>query len=544
MDKNTFYVFVTGGVVSGLGKGIASASIGSLLKDSGFNVSLMKIDPYINIDPGTQRPGEHGEVFVTEDGAETDLDLGHYERFTDIPTRKISNTTTGQIYKTVIERERKGDYQGQTVQIIPHITDEIQRRIIILGKETEADIVICEIGGTIGDIESLPFIEAIRQMSHRLGKENCCYVHLTLIPYIRSSGELKTKPTQHSVRELRELGITPDFLICRTEKKISDEHLGKISLYCNVDKGKIIQGYDVNNIYAVPYEFFKQDFHLKIIEKFGLKPKKKKEKTKWEIFKSSNPVIVDGSVKIAVVGKYTDCQDAYKSIDEALYHAGVHNKQLIEIVKIDSENLNDEEVLSKGNFNGILIPGGFGTRGFEGKILAAGFARDNNIPFFGICYGLHAAVISWARDVLNLEHANTTECSPKTEFNVIDLMEEQKSISNMGGTMRLGNYECYLGGSKNSIAHKAYAQKEIQERHRHRYEYNSRFFLQFEETGLTVTGVNPETGLAEIIEIDNKIRKHPFYIGVQFHPEFNSRPFRPHPVFREFIAAATKREKK
>lgn len=570
------YIFVTGGVVSGLGKGIATASIGALLKELGLKVAIQKCDPYLNIDPGTMNPFQHGEVFVTSDGAETDLDLGHYERFLDEETQKLSNQTTGQVYTTVCGKERRGDYQGQTVQIVPHITNEIQRRIIQLGKETDADVVMCEIGGTIGDIESLPFLEAIRQMPAKCGKENVCYIHLTLVPYIDASGEIKTKPTQHSVRELTSIGINPDILLCRTKKNMKEEHIEKIALYCNVDKEDIIQGHDVGNVYEIPYRFFQQNFHNRVMHHLNIK--REMTETKWKKFYHEPACVIKHSTyteeeyrsrhpKIAIVGKYTECDDAYKSIDEALRHASFDVDKVLCIDKIESEILEkatpDQISHELEEYDGILIPGGFGPRGFEGKIIAANWARENKVPFFGICYGMQAAAIAGARYRCQLEDANSTECNSQTKNPVIDLMEDQKSVL-FGGTMRLGNYDCEI--NQFSLAAMIYRKIirygtikslpkveriiyetdrfvhipeilacidkwPIQERHRHRYEFNNEYKEQLEGKGFIFSGINPESNLVEIIEYPD----HPFYIGVQYHPEFKSRPFKPHPIFEEFI---------
>ncbi|MFA5143457.1 MAG: CTP synthase [Candidatus Omnitrophota bacterium] len=525
------YIFVTGGVISSLGKGIASASIGKILESRGLKVTLMKFDPYINVDPGTMNPYQHGEVYVTEDGAETDLDLGHYERFTGARISKFNNITTGQIYNCVISRERKGDYLGKTIQVIPHITDAIKERIRKCQEVSGAEIVIVEIGGTVGDIESLPFLEAIRQFRLDMGYDNVLYIHLTLVPYIKVADEVKTKPTQHSVGTLREIGIIPDILVCRTEKPLSDSVKEKISLFCNVKKEAVIESPDVDSIYQIPLVFKKQILdeiilsHFKLICKFS-------DLNDWEkcvVSKTLNP---DNKVTVAVIGKYIELQDAYKSIYEALAHAGIHNDARVEIKKIDSEDLEKggiEKILA--GISGILVPGGFGYRGIEGKIKAVKFARRNNIPFLGICLGMQCAVIEFARHVCNLKGASSAEFR-KTKYPVIDLLETQKGVKDLGGTMRLGAYPCKV--KNNSLAHRVYGKGLIDERHRHRYEFNNKYRKEFEKKGMIFSGIYPKKGLVEIVEL----RDHPYFIAVQFHPEFKSKPDKAHPLFREFIGAA------
>ncbi|MDI6758605.1 MAG: CTP synthase [Candidatus Omnitrophota bacterium] len=530
----TKFIFVTGGVISSLGKGITSASIGKILESRLLKVTLMKLDPYINVDPGTMNPYQHGEVYVTEDGAETDLDLGHYERFISSPMTKFNNVTTGQIYNAVISRERRGDYLGKTIQVIPHITNEIKERIKKVAEVSCADIVIIEIGGTVGDIESLPFLEAARQFTLDKGRENVLYVHVTLVPYIKCSQEIKTKPTQHSVGTLREIGIQPDVLICRTEKPLTAELKDKISLFCNVAKETVIEARDVESIYQVPLVFKEQVLdeiilsHFKLISKFS-------ELKEWEknvIEKAINP---KKKVCIALVGKYIALQDAYKSIYEALSHAGIHNDAKIEIRKIDSEDL--EKANAKEVFEGacgILVPGGFGYRGIEGKIKAIRFSRENKIPFLGLCLGMQCAVIEFARTCCGLKDANSTEFRPKTKYPVISLLEEQKKIKDLGGTMRLGAYPCKI--KNNTAAFRVYGKNLVLERHRHRYEFNNKYKKLFQEKGMVFSGVYQKNNLAEIVEV----KGHPYFIAVQFHPEFKSKPDYSHPLFREFIKAALK----
>lgn len=532
--KNTKYIFVTGGVTSSLGKGIVSASLGLLLKSRGFKVTIQKLDPYINIDPGTLNPYEHGECYVTEDGAETDLDLGHYERFLDSQTSQNNNVTTGKIYQTVIEKERKGDFLGKTVQVIPHITNEIKRRIKILAKK-EYDIIITEIGGTVGDIESLPYIESVRQLKWELGENNSMVIHLTLLPYLASSGELKTKPSQHSVRQLMESGIQADVLVCRTEYKIPKEQRAKLAQFCNVPLENVIECKDLDTIYEVPLYLQKQDFDDVVLKELGLKSDKEADLKDWKNFlkKYQNP---KKKVEIALVGKYVSLQDSYKSIAEAFIHAGADLETEVKIRWVYSGDITNDNVenLFKG-IDGMLIAPGFGDRGIEGKILSAKYARENNIPILGICLGMQVMTIEFARNVLGMAKANSMEFDTSTPEPVISLMEEQKNVVEKGGTMRLGAWKCSLkAGSKLS---EIYGAKTISERHRHRYEFNSEFKDEFEKNGLIPTGFNPETGLVETVELGN----HPFYIGVQYHPEYKSTVATPHPLFKALIKAATKK---
>jgi len=532
---NTKYIFVTGGVSSSLGKGIIAASLAKLLQSSGFSVTIQKLDPYINVDPGTLNPYEHGECYVTNDGAETDLDLGHYERFLNIPTSQANNVTTGRIYQTVINKERKGDYLGKTVQIIPHITNEIKRRIKILGQTGDYDIVITEIGGTVGDIESLPYIEAVRQLKWDLGKHNAIVIHLTLIPYLAAAKELKTKPTQHSVKELMQSGISPDILVCRTEHHIGDDIKRKLALFCNVDKESIIESIDANTIYDVPNLMLHEGLHEVVLNKLDLKASKKPVLTRWNQFLHNykNP---EGTVEIGLVGKYIELQDAYKSILEALDHAGAQNKLKVNIHPIHSEDLNEQNAseMLKG-LQGLVVAPGFGDRGIEGKIAAVQYVRENNIPFLGICLGMQMAVIEYARNVLNLKNANSTEMSRNTLHPVIDIMEDQKMVTEKGGTMRLGAWDCKL--EKDSKAFKIYGKELISERHRHRYEYNNDYLKKLTEAGLIPTGFNPKTGLVEIIEIPT----HKWFIGVQYHPEYKSTVLDPHPLFAAFVLACSEK---
>jgi CTP synthase len=526
------FIFVTGGVISSLGKGITSASIGSILEARGLKVTLMKFDPYINVDPGTMNPYQHGEVYVTEDGAEADLDLGHYERFTSASMTKFNNVTTGQVYNAVITKERHGDYLGKTIQVIPHITDEIKERVEKVAGVTGADIVIAEIGGTVGDIESLPFLEAARQFGLDMGKDNVLYVHVTLVPYIKCAEEIKTKPTQHSVGTLREIGIQPDVLICRTEKTLSNELKEKISLFCNVQKEAVIEARDVESIYEIPLIFKAQVLdeiilsHFKLISKYC-------ELKDWEknvVEKASNP---KNKVTVAMVGKYITLQDAYKSIYEALIHAGIANDTKVEIKKIDSEDIEKQGAQKNlAGVCGILVPGGFGYRGIEGKIKAIRFAREKKIPFLGLCLGMQCAVIEFARNSCGLKEANSTEFKPKTKYPAISLLAEQNKIKDLGGTMRLGAFPCSI--KKSSLAHKVYGKTIIQERHRHRYEFNNKYKKLFEKKGMVFSGIFRKKNLVEIIEL----KDHPFFIAVQFHPEFKSKPDKAHPLFREFIKAA------
>ncbi len=528
----TKYIFVTGGVLSSLGKGICAASLGRLLKARGYSITIQKLDPYINIDPGTMNPIQHGEVFVTDDGGETDLDLGHYERFIDEDLSKYNNFTTGKIYQNVIENERRGDYLGSTVQVIPHITDEIKASIIKTLERRKTDFVITEIGGTVGDIESLPFLEAIRQFKKDVGKENVLYVHVTYIPYLKTSGELKSKPTQHSVKELRSIGVQPDIIICRCDRKLGNGLKDKISLFCDIDKEDTIEAIDADHLYEIPIMLQKENLDLRVLEKLGLKPGKS-DLSNWErlVDKIHN---LKGSVKIGIVGKYTDLKDAYISIAESLNHGGYHHGKNVEIVLINSETIGKDSTRNKllSEVDGILIPYGFGQRGIAGKIEAVKYARENGVPFFGICLGLQCSVIEFSKNVLGIKDANSSEFDPDTKNPVIDLMFEQKSVKEKGGTMRLGSYKCRLKTGSNAF--KAYGRENIQERHRHRFELNSKYIPMLEKAGMTITGVNPDKGLAEIIEIKN----HPWFLAVQFHPEFKSRPDKPHPLFKDFIGAA------
>ncbi|EJO5346206.1 CTP synthase [Clostridium botulinum] len=527
---STKYIFVTGGVVSSLGKGITAASLGRLLKNRGLKVSIQKFDPYINIDPGTMSPYQHGEVFVTEDGAETDLDLGHYERFIDENLSKNSNVTTGKIYWSVISKERKGDYLGATVQVIPHITNEIKSRVYRVAKEKEVDVVITEIGGTIGDIESLPFLESIRQIKYEVGRENVCFIHVTLLPFLGKAGELKTKPTQHSVKELRGIGIQPDIIVCRSEKQIPEELKEKIGLFCNVNKEDVIQNLDAENLYEVPLMLHKENLDTLVCNKLGLNCSEI-DNTEW-ISMVNNIKNLSKNTTIGLVGKYVELHDAYISIVEALNHGGFENDSKVNIKWINSEHI-DESNFDKHlkDVDGILVPGGFGDRGIEGKILAAKWSRENKIPFLGICLGMQCAVIEFARNVLNYKGAHSAEIDPHTKYPVIDLMPEQKDIDNMGGTMRLGSYPCKL--LKGTNAEKAYGQEVVYERHRHRYEFNNEYRSKLTEAGLILSGTSPDDRLVEIVEI----KDHPWYVGAQFHPELKSRPNKPHPLFKDFIKA-------
>ncbi len=525
------YIFVTGGVVSSLGKGIASASLGMLLKKRGLKVSLQKFDPYLNVDPGTMSPFQHGEVFVTEDGAETDLDLGHYERFLDEDLSRDHNVTAGQIYDSIISRERRGDYLGRTVQVIPHVTDEIKSRIVKVGEKLGVDVCISEIGGTVGDIESLPFLESIRQMRLELGKENTVFVHLTLVPYIEAARELKTKPTQHSVRELREIGIQPDILLCRTSKPLSSEARHKIALFCNVSEEAVIEARDVASVYEVPLVFHKGGLDSLVVSLLNLRCGEP-DLREWEamVEKIRNP---GGEVEIAVVGKYVDLQDAYKSINEAFVHAGIENDVHVRTAWVDASAVNTKtsnDLLAP--YDGILVPGGFGERGTEGMFEAVRYARENKVPFLGICLGLQCAVIEFARNCCGLEGANSSEFDSGTPYPVIDLMPDQRHISQYGGSMRLGAYPCHV--REGTVVYRAYGKTVISERHRHRYEFNNLYRELMESKGLIISGTSPDGALVEIIEV----REHPWFVGCQFHPELKSRPGRAHPLFRDFISAA------
>jgi len=517
------YIFVTGGVLSSLGKGVSSAAIASLLEEMGYRVTLQKLDPYLNVDPGTMSPYQHGEVYVTEDGAETDLDLGHYERFTKAQMGRENNITSGRVYFNVLQRERKGDYLGATVQVIPHITNEIKR--LIRSIEKDHDFVIVEVGGTVGDIESLPFLEAIRQLGMELGRENCVYVHVTYVPYVKSVGELKTKPTQHSVKELRAIGIQPDVLICRSECEIPKEVKEKISLFTNVSPSAVISAHDVETIYEVPLLFQKQGLHLWLAKRFNLEPKD--GEGKWEkivsIIKNAKE-----EVKVALVGKYVSLRDAYKSVVEALTHGSIANHVKLNILWVNSENV-EEELLHEAD--GILVPGGFGERGIEGKIEAINYGRLSKKPTFGICLGMQLMCVEFARNVLNLKGANSTEFDPNTPHPVIDIMEEQKQIEELGGTMRLGAYPCVL--KEGTKVREIYKKEVIYERHRHRYEFNNAYRELFERNGFVISGLSPDGRLVEVVEL----KDHPWFIGCQFHPEFKSKPFDPHPLFVSFIKA-------
>jgi len=527
------YIFVTGGVTSSLGKGIISASLGRLLQAHGFRVTIQKLDPYINVDPGTLNPYEHGECYVTDDGAETDLDLGHYERFLNISTSQANNVTTGKIYQSVINKEREGDYLGKTVQVIPHITDEIKRRILQLEVSGDFDIIITEIGGTVGDIESLPYLEALRQIRRDMKREDIINIHLTLIPYLSAAKELKTKPTQHSVKELQETGIQPDILVCRTEKPLPRDIRKKLALFCNVQDESVIEAIDASSIYQVPILMQKENLDQIVLNGLELEPRQDINLDTWKdfLFKLENP---KHFIKIALVGKYNELPDAYKSIYESFIHAGAPNNCQVEVVPIHSEQLEKTDNFKEffGNVHGVLVAPGFGERGIEGKIRAIKYVRENHIPFFGICLGMQTAVIEFFRNVVGLEHAHSTEINQMTEDPVIDLMQEQKVISQKGGTMRLGAYKCVV--KEDSLAQKIYGLEEISERHRHRYEFNNAYLKQMEEHGMVASGVNPESGLIEIIEL----KDHPFFIGVQFHPELKSRVEKAHPIFESFIKAA------
>ncbi len=527
---NTKYVFVTGGVASSLGKGIISASLAKLLQARGLKVTIQKFDPYINIDPGTLNPYEHGECYVTEDGAETDLDLGHYERFLGVYTSKANNVTTGKIYNTVISKEREGAYLGKTVQIVPHITDEIKRRMMLLAKTRDYDVIITEIGGTVGDMESHPFVEAVRQLQWELPEEDCVTIHLTLVPYLRAAKELKTKPTQHSVQMLQQSGVQPDIIVCRTEYDLSPELRKKVALFCNVKPGHVIQSIDADSIYKVPLKMQEEGLDKLVLNHFAIEaPEPNLDKWKDFIRRLDNP---KRTVEIALVGKY-NLQDAYKSILEAFVHAAAANECKVKVQYIHSENLNEdnaEELLGKKN--GILVAPGFGERGLEGKIAAIKYAREHGVPFFGICLGMQMCVVEFARNVLGMDGACSTEVNPATTFPVINLMEDQKSTTSKGGTMRLGAYDCEI--KPGSLAEKIYGSTRISERHRHRYELNSDFLGLFEKAGLIATGRNPDTHLVEIVELPS----HPFFIGVQFHPEYKSTPENPQPIFVAFVKAA------
>lgn len=538
MTTNTKYIFVTGGVVSSLGKGITAASLGRLLKSRGYRVTIQKFDPYINIDPGTMSPYQHGEVFVTDDGAETDLDLGHYERFIDINLSKNSNTTTGKIYQSVINKERRGDYLGGTVQVIPHITNEIKERVFRVGQQDNADFVITEIGGTVGDIESLPFLEAIRQVKKDVGKNDVLYIHVTLVPYISAAGELKTKPTQHSVKELRSIGISPDIIVCRSEKPISKEMREKMAMFCDVDPDAVIQNLTARSIYEVPMLMEEQGLDTIVLRKLEMEDKPK-DMQGWHDMVARILKKYDKKVTIAVVGKYVALQDAYISITESLRHAAVANEAELDIHWVNAEEIEaDDTDMAKvmAGVDGILVPGGFGNRGIEGKIKAIQYARKHKIPFFGICLGMQCAVIEFARHVCGMADANSSEFNPNSTHPVIDLMPEQLDVEDLGGTMRLGLYPCKV--YPDTLTSKAYNAELIYERHRHRYEFNNAFREEIVGKGLVLGGTLPNGRLVEIVELPES--EHPWFLGAQFHPEFKSRPTNPHPLFREFVGAAVK----
>lgn len=530
--STTKYIFVTGGVSSSLGKGIIAASLAKLLQARGYRVTIQKLDPYINVDPGTLNPYEHGECYVTDDGAETDLDLGHYERFLNVPTSQANNVTTGRIYQSVIEKERKGEFLGKTVQVIPHITNEIKERIQLLGNSGNYDIVITEIGGTVGDIESLPYIESVRQLKWEMGDDNALVIHLTLIPYLSAAGELKTKPTQHSVKTLMESGIKADVLVCRTEHEISDDIRRKLALFCNVQPEAVIQSIDASTIYDVPNMMLDEGLDRVTLKKLNLEGASEPDLDRWNQFihRHKNP---KGEVSIGLIGKYVELQDSYKSILESFIHAGAENEVKVNVRSIHSEHIDASNVAAElAGLDGILVAPGFGERGIEGKIEAVRYAREHNLPFLGICLGMQMAVIEYARNILGLEGANSTEMNPDTPHPVISLMEDQKTITNMGGTMRLGAWKCEI--KEGSIVGKTYDSHIIEERHRHRYEYNDAYRDQLESAGMAATGINPETGLVEIIEIP----AHPWFVGVQYHPEYKSTVASPHPLFVAFVKAA------
>ncbi|WP_417289574.1 CTP synthase [Corallibacter sp.] len=537
MTTTTKYIFVTGGVTSSLGKGIIAASLAKLLQAQGYRTTIQKLDPYINVDPGTLNPYEHGECYVTDDGAETDLDLGHYERFLNVPTSQSNNVTTGRIYQSVIEKERRGEFLGKTVQVIPHITDEIKERIQILGKSGDYDIVITEIGGTVGDIESLPYIEAVRQLKWELGENNAIVIHLTLVPYLSAAGELKTKPTQHSVKTLMESGVQADVLVCRTEHDLPSDLRTKLALFCNVREEAVIQSIDASTIYDVPNLMLEQGLDKVVLKKLALKSDAP-DLTQWNQFlkRHKNP---NTEVTIGLIGKYVELQDSYKSILEAFIHAGAENEVKVHVESIHSEYINEDNVKAKlAHLDGVLVAPGFGERGIEGKIDVVKYVRENNMPFFGICLGMQMAVIEFSRNVLNLKDANSTEMNPNTANPVISLMEAQKDITDKGGTMRLGAWACDL--KRDSIVEKVYKANTIQERHRHRYEFNNAYKNDIEAAGMVATGTNPDTGLVEVVEIPT----HPWFVGVQYHPEYKSTVANPHPLFVAFVKAALKHKKK
>jgi CTP synthase len=535
--NQTKYIFVTGGVTSSLGKGIIAASLAKLLQARGYRTTIQKFDPYINVDPGTLNPYEHGECYVTDDGAETDLDLGHYERFLNVPTSQANNVTTGRVYLSVIEKERRGEFLGKTVQVVPHITNEIKERMQLLGKTGDYDIVITEIGGTVGDIESLPYIESVRQLVWDLGENNAIVIHLTLVPYLAAAGELKTKPTQHSVKTLMESGIKADILVCRTEHELSEELRHKLALFCNVKREAVIQSIDAKTIYDVPNLMLEEGLDKVALKKLDLPEKATPNLDNWNEFlrKLKNP---KHTINIGLVGKYVELQDSYKSILEAFIHAGASNETKVNVISVHSEYVDSETVAEKlRGLDGVLVAPGFGERGIEGKIETVRYAREQKIPFFGICLGMQMAVIEYSRNVLGYADANSTEMNQETAHPVINLMEEQKNVTHKGGTMRLGAWKCDI--KEGTLAHKIYGKTQILERHRHRYEFNSAYLSELENAGLKASGINPDTGLVEIVEIEN----HPFFIGVQYHPEYKSTVANPHPIFVNFVAAAVKSKK-
>ncbi len=534
--QQTRYIFVTGGVVSSLGKGIAAASIGRLLVERGMRVTIMKFDPYLNVDPGTMSPFQHGEVFVTDDGAETDLDLGHYERFIDRSLAQANNVTTGRIYLNVITKERRGEYLGSTVQVIPHVTDEIKSAMKRLAPES--DVVIVEIGGTVGDIESLPFLEAIRQFRHEIGRENAIFIHLTLVPFIAAAGEVKTKPTQHSVRELMEIGIQPDILICRSERALSEEVKRKIALFCNVEFGAVVESRDVPSIYQIPLTFHEQGLDERVMHRLGLLGRKAPDLSAWRAM-VERVISPSDRVRIAVIGKYTELVDSYKSVQEALIHGGIANDTGVDISWLASDMFSGREKTREllADFHGVLIPGGFGVRGVEGMLEAIRYARESGLPFFGICLGMQSAIIEFARNVIGLDDSHSSEFAPECGNPVISLMESQQHLTDMGGTMRLGAYPCKLGSG--TRAAQIYGAPQVSERHRHRYEVSNSYRDSFVEHGLTLSGLSPDGSLVEIVELQT----HPWFIGCQFHPELQSRPTRPHPLFASFIGAAAESKK-
>jgi CTP synthase len=536
--NQTKYIFVTGGVTSSLGKGIIAASLAKLLQARGYRTTIQKFDPYLNVDPGTLNPYEHGECYVTDDGAETDLDLGHYERFLNVPTSQANNVTTGRIYLSVIEKERRGEFLGKTVQVVPHITNEIKERMQLLGNSGDYDIVITEIGGTVGDIESLPYIESVRQLVWDLGEHNAIVIHLTLVPYLAAAGELKTKPTQHSVKTLMESGIKADILVCRTEHEISDEIRNKLALFCNVKREAVIQSIDASTIYEVPNLMLEEGLDVVALKKLDLPKKAAPDLKNWNTF-LRRLKFPKHTINIGLIGKYVEMQDCYKSILEAFIHAGAANETKVNVISIHSEFIDAENIAEKlQGLDGILVAPGFGERGIEGKIEAIRYARENKVPFFGICLGMQMAIIEYSRNILGYADANSTEMNDQTTHPVVNLMEDQKNVTDKGGTMRLGAWKCDI--TPDSLAYKIYGKTTISERHRHRYEYNSEYVDQLQKAGLISSGVNPDTGLVEIVELEN----HPFFIGVQYHPEYKSTVANPHPIFVSFVAAAVKAKKK